>query len=125
MSNVGEDAPVKKPAEANDSFGSDSDDEEKKAMKEQEKQVAAYAQEMLEKAHENDKAAKKVLDEKLERYTNKDKQQGALWDNVKAFSKPTGFVVVGFIMAFLIGCIIPSYGFILPRLMYSMVLPPD
>ena len=41
---------------------------------------------MLEKAHENDKAAKKALDEKLEKYTNKEKQQGAVWDNVKEFS---------------------------------------
>jgi hypothetical protein len=29
---------------------------------------------MLEKAHEKDKLAKKELDEKLEKYTNKDKQ---------------------------------------------------
>lgn len=126
MSSVGEDAPVKKPAAAaDDDFGTDSDDEDKKALKEQEKQVAAFAQQMLEKAHENDKQAKKELDEKLEKYTNKDKQQGALWENVKEFSKPTSFVVLGFIMAFFIGCIIPSYGFILPRLMYSMVLPAD
>jgi ATP-binding cassette subfamily B (MDR/TAP) protein 1 len=76
---------------------------------------------MLEKAHEKDKLAKKELDEKLDKYTNKEKQQGALWENIKEFSKPTHFVVIGFIMAFLIGCIIPSYGFILPRMMYGML----
>jgi ABC-type multidrug transport system ATPase subunit len=47
LSNIDEDAdkPVAKPvAEKEDSFGSDSDDEDSKAMKEREKQVELFAQ---------------------------------------------------------------------------------
>jgi hypothetical protein len=116
----------KKPDAAEESdFGTDSDDEDAKALKEQEKKVEAASQAMLDKAHANDLAYKKNLDELLEKYTNKEKQGGALWENIKPFSQPTSMVVLGFIMSFLIGGILPSYGFILPKLMFGMILPPD
>jgi hypothetical protein len=78
---------------------------------------------MLDKAHANDKEYKKNLDLLLEKYTDKTKQGDALWENIKEFSKPTSMVVLGFIMSFLIGGILPAYGFILPKLMFSMILP--
>jgi len=119
------DAAPKKPSNDDDDFGTDSDDEEKKAMKENEKQVEKFAQEMLEKAHANDKEDKKKLDELLSKYNDKNKQGEALWDNIKQFSKPTSMVALGFFMALLVGALLPSYGFILPKLMFSMLLPYD
>jgi hypothetical protein len=80
---------------------------------------------MLEKAHANDKEEKKNLDTLLEKYNNKEKQGGALWENIKQFSKPTSMVALGFLMAILVGALLPSYGFILPKLMFSMLLPAD
>jgi hypothetical protein len=35
------------------------------------------------------------------------------------------FIVLGFITSLCIGAVLPSYGYILPQMMFAMVLPPD
>ena len=80
---------------------------------------------MMDKAHENDKKASEELKKLLNKYDDKSLQKGAIWENVKVFSKPNSLLALGFLGALCCGFIMPSYGFILPKLIFAMILPAD